>query len=85
MIPTENLTDAVDALETVAPTPPVEIAAMVPETPAKPLSLEKISEPKKAETTKSSETLAEVPVAEVKELEKDAEEKLVKPNDSESV
>jgi len=85
VIAAENLTDAVDALETVAPTPPVEIAAMVPETPAKPLSLEKISEPKKAETTKSSETLAEVPVAEVKELEKDAEEKLVKPNDSESV
>jgi hypothetical protein len=85
VILTENLTDAVDALETVDPTPPVEIAEMVPETPAKPLSLEKISEPKKAETSESLETLAEIPVVEVKELEKDAEEKLVKPKDSESV
>lgn len=85
VIPTENLTAAVDALETVAPTPPVEIAEMVPETPPKPLSLGKSSKSKKAETTKASETPAEVPVVEVKELEKDAEEKLVKPNDPESV
>jgi hypothetical protein len=84
LIATENLTDAVDALETVAPTPPVEIAEMVTENPTKRLSLEKTSEPEKAETTESSETLAEVPVVEAKELEKDAEEKLVKPKDSES-
>jgi hypothetical protein len=82
VIATENLTAAVDALETVAPTPPVEIAKMVAESPTEPLSLGENSEPKKAESTESSEIIAEVTAVEVKELKKDAKEKLVKPDDS---
>jgi hypothetical protein len=79
---TENLTATVDAMETETPTPPVEIAKMVSVTSTEPLSVGETSEPEKAESTESWETLTEVPAVEVKS-EAGSEAKLVHPNESE--